>query len=910
MNSATGRVKAKAVLPIKNLLRLVLLLLIGFFARPSSAIEDQIECLKSAALLAPIDSPDYRKYAPDREVDILHLAIEVTPDFKERTIAAKTQIKFKVNARPVQELKLDGVNLAVSAVTATEKVRAWQATENNVIVTFVDPIPAGKEGSVTIEYKAEPEAGLYFRTPEMGYKEGDAHLFSQGEEIEARNWYPCLDSPNMKFTSEITCHVPEGMTVISNGRLISQEKDANGLVAFHWSQDKPHANYLISLVAGYFRKLEDKHKSVPLAFYTPPSEFEEAKNSFEDTKDIMAFFEEEIGVPYPWDKYDQVCVNDFVAGGMENTSCTTLTDGTLHTAASENIRSSKSLISHEMAHQWFGDLVTCKDWSHIWLNEGFATFYETLYDGHKNGRDSMLYELYGRMRQITGISNDVNAIVRRNYDQPLEMFGYQAYPKGSWVLQSLRSQLGEEMYRRCIKTYLERHRYGSVTTEDLRAVLEELTGHSFDQFFDQWVYHAHHPELDVSYSWDETTSMARLSIRQVQKVNENVCLFNLPVTIRFKGKFGKVEKLIQVKEKEEDFYFPLESAPEIVRLDPDFTFLCKLTFRLPNPMLYAQLADRQDVIGRLLAIEQLSERKDREAVAKLKGALNDDPFYGVRIESARGLRAIHSDEALEALLASTAQKDARVRRQVAQDIAAFYRDSAYQSALTTLGKEKNPDIVATAIRSLSGYAKPEVHDRLIEFLHSESFHNELADAAIGAMRSQDDPAYVAPIMETLKQKEAAFTSRGFGQSLGAVAYLARNDDKKDSVREFLMGYVNSRKRSLQRAALAGLGTLGDPQAIPVLDRFAQAAKDSPERSTAERALVDLRAGRKPVDDFKNLRQEVLDLEKANRELRKELDTLKKKVEAAGRADGGGPSGSKGKTSPTKKSSVTAPKTKS
>ena len=181
------------------------------------------------------------------------------------------------------------------------------------------------------------------------------------------------------------------MTVLSNGRLVSEEKDpATGLVAVHWSQEKPHANYLITLVAGYFKKIEDKHNDVPLAFYTPPSELQEAAGSFRDTKDIMAFFEEEIGVPYPWPKYDQVCVNDFVAGGMENTSCTTLTDNTLFTEATENIRDSEGLVSHEMAHQWFGDLVTCKDWSDIWLNEGFATYYETLYAGHKNGRDSML----------------------------------------------------------------------------------------------------------------------------------------------------------------------------------------------------------------------------------------------------------------------------------------------------------------------------------------------------------------------------------------------------------------------------------------------------------------------------------------------------------------------------------------
>src|SRR5206468_8614209 len=169
-----------------------------------------------------------------------------------------------------------------------------------------------------------------------------------------------------------------------------------------------------------------------------------------------------------------------------------------------------------------------------------------LYEGRKNGRDAMLYELYQRARNITGIPNDTNAIVRRTYDSPREMFSYLAYPKGGWVLHMLRSQLGEDLYRRCIKTYLERRQFDNVVTEDLRAVIEELTGRSFDQFFDQWLYHAHHPELEVSYSWDESTSLAKLTVRQTQKMNENVELFSFPLTVRFKGKLGTVDKAVQV----------------------------------------------------------------------------------------------------------------------------------------------------------------------------------------------------------------------------------------------------------------------------------------------------------------------------------------------------------------------------
>ena len=836
-----------------------------------------IECIKSATFLAPLDSPDHRKYAPDREIDILHLALDVTPDFKQRTIAGKATLKFKPIAKPFQELKLDAVDLDVESLTATEKILGYQVTDKQIIVTFEQPIPPDKEASVTITYRAEPASGLYFRTPEMGYKEGDTHLFSQGEEIEARHWYPCFDSPNEKFTSEMICRVPEGMTVVSNGRLVAEEKHPNGLVAVRWLQDKPHVNYLISLVAGYFKKVEDKYKGVPLAFYTPPSEINEAPNSFRDTKDIMAFFEQEIGVPYPWAKYYQVCVNDFVAGGMENTSATTLTDYTLFTTATENIRDSQGLVAHEMAHQWFGDLVTCKDWSHIWLNEGFATYYESLYEGRKNGRDAMLYELYQRARNITGIPNDTNAIVRRTYDSPREMFGYLAYPKGGWVLHMLRSQLGEDLYRRCIKTYLERHQFDNVVTEDLRAVIEELSGRSYDQFFEQWLYHAHHPELEVTNSWDEIAKLAKVTVKQTQSLSDNVLLFHFPLAIRFKGKFGTTDRQIQVKEKEEDFYFPLPEAPQIVRLDPDYTLLAKIKFQAPKPILDAQLADKDDAIGRLLAIDQLSAKKDKETVAKLKERLNNDSFYGARLEASRALRSIHTDEALEALLTSTKQSDARVRHQVVDDIGGFYRETAYETTRKTLEAEKNPAILSAAIRALGGYAKAEVQEALLKFLNSESYRNELADAAIAAMRSQDDPAFIAPLMDSLSKRELDFTSRGFGQGLAALACLARNEEKKERVREFLNGYVNHKKRNIRLTALSALGTLGDPKAIAVLEKFATSSKESPERTTAEKAVADLRAVRKPVDDFKNLRSEVLDLQKQNRELRKELDDLKKKV---------------------------------
>ncbi len=841
----------------------------------------QAECLKTSAFFAPPDSPDYRKYAPDRLISVVNLAIDVTPDFTNRTVTARTTIRFKPITTPLGELWLNAVNLRVASVTSSETMLDHQATAENIIVTFAEPIPAAKEAWVTIEYSAEPSQGLYFRTPEMGYKPGDAHLFTQGEAIEARHWYPCPDAPNQKFTSEITARVPEGMVVISNGRRVSESKDAaTGLVAVTWRQEKPHANYLISLCAGYFKKIEDRYRDIPLAFYTPASDINEAQNSFRDTKDMMKFFEEEIGVPYPWLKYDQVVVNDFVAGGMENTSATTLTDGTLFTDASENIQSSQGLVAHELAHQWFGDLTTCKDWSHLWLNEGFATYYAHLYDGHKNGRDHLLYGLYREARMMVNRTTDTRPIVERKFDDPSEMFGYHAYDKGAWVLHMLRSQLGADLYRRCVKTWLERHAYGSVVTEDLNRVIEELSGRSFDQFFDQWVYHGGTPDLDITYAWDARTSLARISVKQVQKVDDNVALFNFPLTVRFKMKSGLNDQTINVKQKAEDFYFALDETPVGVRIDPEYTLLARVKFDPPSAMLDAQLEDFNDALGRLLAVDALGKRRDKDSVTKLKKALNNDPFYGVRVEAARALRTIHNDDALDALLASTNQPDARARQQVISGIGGFFHEKVYAAKSAHLRIEKNPDILSETIEGLGAYPNPEVRETLLKFLDSTSYRNVLAAAAVRAMRTANDPGYIEPLLKNLKASERAYPSRGFASGLDALASLARGrDEHAKGVREFIIGYVNHPRRAVRVGALNALGTLEDRRAAPVLERFNLSFAGSPEQRAATNALRRIVTSQRAVEGLAELRTTVLELQKENNQLKQDFKMLERKLDA-------------------------------
>jgi aminopeptidase N len=314
-----------------------------------------------------------------------------------------------------------------------------------------------------------------------------------------------------------------------------------------------------------------------------------------------------------------------------------------------------------------------------------------------------------------------------------------------------------------------------------------------------------------------------------------------------------------------------------VRFDPDCSLLAKINFTTPASMLSEQLSDTNDVPGRLMALNQISKKQDKESMARFKRMLNTDPYYAVREEAARILRSIRTDEAFDILLASTNQTDARVRLAVTRAITGFYREEAYQFAVARIGNEKNPEIQSVCIESLGAYNKPEVTQTLIGLLDSDSHNNTLASGAVEAMRGQDDAAFIEPLLASLPRQETNYTNRRFANALSALAFLARNEENKNAVREFILPYINSKKRTIQNGAITALGTLGDSKAIAPLETIAESPKESREKATATRVIAELRGTGKRADEFKGFRTEVLDLQKSSKELRKELDDLKKKV---------------------------------
>lgn len=866
------------------MLRSLLVLFLVLGQVPLFAARDEIICRCGTAHLLPkpVNLKPGRKYARDRFVDVQHLKLDVTPDFTKRTVGGTASLAFTPIATPLAKLELDAVGLTVETVTAQgADIAEHQVTDEKLVVMFTQPVAPAAEVTLHVRYRTQPENGLYFRTPEMGYKPGDTQVWSQGEAELHRFWFPCYDYPNERFTSEVICHVPEGMSVISNGVLVSQEKDAGGLSTWHWKQDKPHVNYLVALAAGYFHKIEDKAGTVPLSLYVPPSEKDQAANAFRDTRQIIEFFQKEIGVPFPWDKYAQVYCLDFIAGGMENTSCTFEAAGMLFRDETEELTTLHRLDAHETAHQWFGDLVTCRDWSHLWLNEGFASYYTVLYEEHKSGREAMLYSLWREAQRVIE-TPDTRPTVWRDYQDPMQQFDHRVYPKGSWILHMIRTRLGPDLYRECIRTYLDRHRNGVATTDDLLDVLEEKSGLSFDQFADQWLYHGGLPELKVEYAWDAAAKLAKLTMKQTQKVTPEVLLFRLDLPVRFhlKGAEKPREFKVTLSKLEEDFYFPLPDAPELVRLDPDYTLLAKVDFNPPPDMLKRQL--NSDVIGRMLAAQTLGTKKDAESVKLLAGILQNDAFHGVRSEAAKALKKIATPEARTALAQSLAQPDARPRQEVVEALAAFPHPEVHAALWQQAQVEKNPLILAAIIKTWAARpSDPQISTALRQHLAAKTYQNSTAAAAIATLRAQDDATAVPAILQRLADSPLDFDTYDFADALDSVAFLAREEKhpQRDAVLAFLTTQLGSSKQIVRAAAAKALGTLRDPRGLPLLEPLVQVRKPflDPVREAAEKSITALQAQLAGPVELKNLWERVQELQKKTEDLQREIDKAKAKA---------------------------------
>ncbi len=831
------------------------------------------------------DPPAYRT-APELKFGIDHLALDLDVDLAGKAVTGTETLDVKA-VSDLQTIHLDAVDLQVASVSVSRsggQVVPASFTNDGQSLEIKSALRRGESARLKIAYSLrEPRAGLHFYGPTPRDPNVPLQVWSQGEAQYARYWFPCLDSPCLRQTSEVTVHVPQGYEALSNGKLAEKVDEDGKKTRFHWVQEKSHVAYLMSLVVGKFYVGKDEWRGKPLLYYVPEKNKDDIERVFGHTKAMLDFFSDKIGVEYFWDKYSQCVVEQFGWGGMENVSATTLNARTLHDARAHLDYESDGLISHELAHQWWGDLLTCRDWAHIWLNEGFASYFEALWDEKNHGADEFEYNMWEKSRGATDDSCKRRPVVDHFYADPETVFDSRAYPKGAWVLHGLRRRLGDDAFWRSIHRYCQEHELQVVETIDLRRAFEAETGESLERYFHDLTERAGHPVLDVAYDWKD--GCLEVVVKQTQKEEP----FAVRTTILADG--TEIPFTMQ-DEREKRIVVVMAARPKMVYFDPHEGTLKELTEHKGDDQWQAQLAGADNPVSRIRAAQALCDSHKPANVEAVANALevrrtlvkDERPMTVVAIEAARALSKAGGDTARDALVKAVAHPDPKVRRVAIEGLASFRRDEKVIAAVRSVLEKGDPSyyVEAQAVSTIARVQADDARAWLEKALQKPSHNEVIREYALDAIAALEDPS----MLPTLEKYATQAGDWDMGIRRHAVSVWARvaalptvTDEARQKVVARLAKMVDEEGLRVRQSAIDALGGLGK-EAVAALPSIEAAEKNDGEgrvRETAKRAAERIKAQTPPAVEITRLREEVQRLKESEEKLQKRLE----RVEAHG-----------------------------
>lgn len=822
------------------------------------------------------------QYAPDRKVDVTHIKLDLTFEIENKTMHGTAEISFTTIQGHLHRVTLDAAEMEILKVSTPDgHTLNFEHTGSKLHIELSTSLEKDEESVVIIDYKVvEPRLGLYFVLPDDDYQDKPVQIWTQGQDEDSKYWFPCFDYPNEKATSELIATVDEKYFALSNGVLAETRHDKSaGTKTYHWYQDVPHVSYLISLVVGEYVERTEYYKDIPLSYYVQPGREEEGERSFGKTPDMVKFFSEKLNFDYPYKKYAQIVVEDFVFGGMENTSATTQTAMTLHDERAHQDYESEPLVAHELAHQWFGDLLTCKDWSHAWLNEGFATYFEALYREHDLGEAEFRYEMYQNAKQFFQEDGKYRRpIVTNKYREPIDLFDRHLYDKGSLVLHMLRYELGDELFWKVMHHYLETHQGGNVETIDLIRAIEEITGRNMKRFFDQWVFGAGYPELKVNYSWESSedgkSGTAKVVIEQTQEVKDETPLFHFPVDLVFVTDNGPETKTVDVTEKQQVSYFQFSNKPERFYFDPKNWILKVVKLEVPQEMLLSQLTDTEDVMMRIDAAQALKEQPSAKIVNALGKALLEDSFWGVQTEIAKVLGEIHTERAMHQLVEGLKVENSKARRAVVDSLGNYHNQTVVE-ALKPYAKKDASYYVESAANASIGKTRTENAFEIVKAsLGKESFNEVIRSGVFSAFAELDTDEAVSLILD--------YTSVGkppLARAAAATALGKMGKDRKKAKQRLLDLLRSDEHFRVKIGAVTGLRHLNDASTIPVLKSFAESEPNGMLKRLANETARHIQSSQDQPKAVKELQKEVEKLRSDRMDLISRLEKLESRLES-------------------------------
>jgi aminopeptidase N len=815
------------------------------------------------------------RYAPDRPAAIGHIALTLSFDFKEHILFGSCRTTFTAVGKPLRTLEMDVDHLHIKAARNADKKLQFETIGGRLIIDLGHALQPGKSSSVIVDYEArQPSQGIYFISPDKAYPKKPLQVWTQGQDQDAHYWFPCIDYPNARATTEVTATVPSNFFVLSNGTLVSTTANKTAKTkTYHWKMDTPHVTYLVSCVAGEFSEHTDKLGDLPVSYYVVPGREADGARSFGKTPKMVKFFSDRIGVPYPYSKYAQIAVADFVFGGMENTTATTQTDTTLHDARAHLDFSSDSLVAHELAHQWFGDLLTCKDWSHAWLNEGFATYFEALFREFDLGSDEFdFYRLQLAARYFEEDNREYRRpIVTNVYAEPIELFDRHLYEKGASVLHTIRRSLGDDLWWCSINRYVEDHKLENVETVDLVRSIEAVTGRNMLPFFDQWVFKGGHPAFRVTYQWDELTNSAAVRVEQTQDTTDGTPVFTLPVTVAFVT--GKTERrfVANLEQKEQTFTFALDQRPDIFSFDPDGDILKTMELHVPFEMLIRQSLAEKNLCGRVDAIRALAKSPTTEVVDALGRLLAGRSFWGVKAMAAQTLGTIRSERAFKALVDARKVGHPKARRAVARALGEFRGDEACDALAPMLARDASYFVEAEAATSIGKTRSKKAYALLVKALEKDSYNDVIRCGAMRGFAELGDERAIPLLLSWSEYGKPPFAREV------AIGALGKLGEGKKNVRARIIDLLDDKNFYARLAAVDALATLRDPESVGVLNRLASQDVDGRLKSAAAKAARAITESLEKPAEVKELRGEIDSLRESNKSLLDRLDRLEAKA---------------------------------
>ncbi len=817
-------------------------------------------------------------YAADRVVDIEHIKIAVDIDVANKVVRGVVTLRITALAEVVNQLELDAVELTISAVRMADKAVEFSHDGKKLRIDLASRLKAGSTTTVEISYAGAPRRGLYFIAPDADYPDKPLQVWSQGQDIDSRYWFPCFDAPHEKATSEVVVTVPAHMFALSNGTLLSDRVHGKKRT-LHWQLNVPHSCYLITLAIGDFATITEHWRDIPVTYYVERGREAAAARTLARTPQMLELFSTQFGVAYPYPQYAQVLVSDFIFGGMENTSATTLTDTILMDERAALDYDIDSLVAHELAHQWFGDLVTCRDWGEGWLNEGFATYAEYLWREHHEGRDAADLELddWAEMYFGEDAGRYRRTIATKMYQEPIDIFDHHLYDKGGRVLHMLRNVVGDTAFFKALGHYLRKHQFGSVESRDLARAFEDATGRVLDWFFDQWVLRgAGHPVLDVGMTWDGKRKMLVVTVSQTQTIDATTPRFRIPTVVRVVSSAGATRDIaIDITEITQTFHLPLSAEPSQAVFDPGGVVLAKTTTTKPLPWWRNQLRDAALGFDRISAARVMSNECDRASTAALTHTLSHDVFWAAREAAAMALAArrgiVERDILLKAL---PKEKHLRARRGVVRALGLFVHDEIVATALAKLvhAGDKSYFVEAEACLSLGKTRSALAEPALREAATRESFTDVVRQHAFRGLAEARCEAAVPLLLNGARRGRI---SQGRRAATTALAQLVRGrrDAAARQVREALESLLRDSDFRVQAAALEAIGTIGDPLSIATIDTMIAVELDGRLRRRGREIIRAIGEASGTTDEVRRLRDDVESLRALTTTLRERLDGL-------------------------------------